>query len=403
MTDPAAATTDLLSSEAVVRANAGDYEPLETAGTPVALALPSGATEAYLLAVPRAGARPRGVYDPVADLIATVAAVAALPESPAAQFGPDTEVGTLLGRAQRRPEPATVRALAEAHTAAVAAARAAGVWAQPVATPVSAALAAHLWTQAYARVVDDPDSLNSYRSFSKEVYGETRPPLVTDVLARVGARRKELFVDLGMGLGNVVFQAAAQAQCAAVGIELLERPYMYATRLLPELERRVAAYARTLGRVRLFRGDFLQHPALAALINAVDVVFCNNYVFESETNEALLRLLLSLKNGARVVSFRPFAPVGQRLTEHNADSPAALFAVAKHTYLRTDGVSWAETQMDYYVHTVDRTRLRAAQAAVAATATATAHSAGAKKRPVPDGSGSDPSDDASRRRRVDAA
>ena len=113
--------------------------------------------------------------------------------------------------------------------------------------------------------------------------------------------------------------------------------------------------------MRLYHGDFLQHAPLATLLNAVDVVFVNNYIFDADTNTQLMQLFISLKAGARVVSFKSFAPHKNRVTEHNADDPAAIFHVAKHTYQRNDGVSWTETPMDYYVQTVDRTRLKTFQ------------------------------------------
>ena len=337
--------------------------------------LPSGEAEAFLLTRPKT----LDEHNPVADAVLAVAAIAGMPEAPKALFDEDEAFQALLARAQRKLDPVLARNLVQTFNDKMVVARAAGAWAQPGTDPLPPRLTAHLWKQAYDRVVDDPESLNRYRSFSKEVYGETCHPLVTEVLERVGAKRKQLFVDFGMGIGNVVFQAAAQAHCNVIGIELLDTPYNYAVKLLTELEARVAAYRRTMGRVRLFHGDFLRLPQVAAIINSIDVVFVNNYAFEAETNTALVHLFISLKSNARVVSFKAFAAHKNRLTEHNADDPAAIFHVVKHTYLRTDGVSWAETQMDYFIHTVDRTRLRSLKEATSGS-TGTANGTGSRKR-----------------------
>ena len=326
------------------------------------LSLPSGVHERYLLVAPVVR---DAQHNPLADAVATVAVLIAQEQAPPPSLA-DEALRALLDRAQRRTEPALVRELVLAFNVRADAARAAGAWAAPAQGPLSAALTAHLWRQAYERLVDDPESLNKYQSFSKEVYGETCAPLMTEVMAKASVKRRQLFVDFGMGIGNVVFQAAAQAHCNVFGIELMETPFAYAQRLLAELQLRVASWRRTMGSVRLFRGDFLQLPEVAAIVNAIDVAFVQNYAFDAQTNDGLMQLFISLKEGARAVTFKSLAPHKNRVTEHNVDAPSAIFRVTKHTYLGTDGVSWAAMQIDYYVHVVDRARLRAMRAAAVA-------------------------------------
>eukprot|EP00160_Parvularia_atlantis_P007593 Unigene16782_Nuclearia_a/m.49527 Unigene16782_Nuclearia_a/g.49527 ORF Unigene16782_Nuclearia_a/g.49527 Unigene16782_Nuclearia_a/m.49527 type:complete len:141 (+) Unigene16782_Nuclearia_a:596-1018(+) len=92
----------------------------------------------------------------------------------------------------------------------------------------------------------------------------------------------------------------------------------------------------------------------------VDVIFCQNYAFDAKTNNELIHLFLTMKNGAKIVSFKPFAPLRTRLTEHSLNDPSAILRVTKHTYTRPDGVSWMTTPIDYYVHVVDRDQYKRA-------------------------------------------
>ena len=83
--------------------------------------------------------------------------------------------------------------------------------------------------ETYQRSVGpDVEETKKYRSFSSETYGELNPsyassfPLlyeretetsirfVSDIVHRLGLKPGKVFVDLGCGVGNCVFQAALQ-------------------------------------------------------------------------------------------------------------------------------------------------------------------------------------------------
>ena len=73
-------------------------------------------------------------------------------------------------------------------------------------------------------------------------------------------------------------------------------------------------------------------------------------------NEALRPKFLDLKEGAIVVSLKPFAPPSnhQRLTERNIDDiSTAIFDVYARPY-HSGTVSWSSGSGQYYIHRVDR-------------------------------------------------
>lgn len=64
-------------------------------------------------------------------------------------------------------------------------------------------------------------------------------------------------------------------------------------------------------------------------------------------------MFLDLKEGATIVSLKPFVPESFRLNESNCDSFAAIVRMTQHTYLR-DWVSWKGESGRYYVQVIDR-------------------------------------------------
>lgn len=57
-------------------------------------------------------------------------------------------------------------------------------------------------------------------------------------------------------------------------------------------------------------------------------------------NEELSRLFLDMKEGAVVVSLRPFVPSKFRLTQHNAETPIAILRPEDREF-RPGTVSWS--------------------------------------------------------------
>lgn len=240
-----------------------------------------------------------------------------------------------------------------------------------------------LLDQIYARVVTDVDTLRQYRGFSKEVYGETRHPIIHDIIKKLQIHSGQIFVDLGSGIGNVVLQVAAQTGCRAYGMELLEIPSQFARLQLLEYKARLSMLSRAPGVVHLKRGDFLEDAKVHKVIERADVVFVNNYAFGSTINHRLMQLFLSMKEGATIVCFEAFRTLEHTITEHNMNNIASILTVEKqrceflqainspHRFGRSwelkcscacryasGGVSWTASPGEYFIHRIDRRSIK---------------------------------------------
>lgn len=216
-------------------------------------------------------------------------------------------------------------------------------------------LAMRIIDETYQRAVGPHTALLAhYEAFSSNVYGELMPPLVARVLAQAGVRPGMKVVDLGAGVGNVVLQAALQTGCNAFGVEIMRHPSALARTQRAQMARRARMWGVTMGAVELEEGDMLASRRVDALLRDADVVLVNNKVFLESLNEALRPKFLDLKEGALVVSLKPFvSALHARVTERNVDDLSAIFDVQEHAYHSMD-VSWGSGSGTYYVHRVDR-------------------------------------------------
>lgn len=107
--------------------------------------------------------------------------------------------------------------------------------------------------------------------------------------------------------------------------------------------------------VQVHEGDFRVHKEVGRRLREADVVLVNNEVFPSSLNMDLADMFLDLKEGAKIVSLKPFVPEGFRMNESNCDSFAAILRSTQHDYYR-DWVSWKGEWGNYYVAVIDRSR-----------------------------------------------
>jgi H3 lysine-79-specific histone-lysine N-methyltransferase len=145
----------------------------------------------------------------------------------------------------------------------------------------------------------------------------------------LSTKENQTFLDLGSGIGNVVLQVAMQTRCKSYGIELLEIPHMFARAQLAEYRARMLMYGRAATTIHLSKGDFLESERVHKIIKRVDILFVNNYAFESDVNHRLMQLFLEMREGAVIISFRSFRPVDYKITEHNMNDIASILAVEK--------------------------------------------------------------------------
>lgn len=209
--------------------------------------------------------------------------------------------------------------------------------------------------QCYARTVAPRvDELSKYEAFSDNVYGELLPRFMSEIAQLTKLGPESVFVDLGSGVGNLLIQVALQTGSEAFGCEMMSAPSQLATLQVSEAEKRWKMWGLKSGKTAAWQGDFGEDEKVRDVLRKADVVLVNNYAFTAPTNDKLSLQFLDLKDGAHIVSLKPFVPPDFRLTERTLSSPLAILRVAQRLY--TSGcVSWADGGGKYYIHTVDRT------------------------------------------------
>ncbi|KAG6819626.1 hypothetical protein H0H93_010046 [Arthromyces matolae] len=197
-------------------------------------------------------------------------------------------------------------------------------------------------------------SLKAYEAFSSTVYGELMPSLAYEMIELTRLNEDSLFLDLGSGVGNVCAQASLQTGCKSYGIEILPGPAKIAREMQEHLKIRCRMWGVRLGEIELEEGDMLKSSRVDELIPKADVVLVDNKVFDQQLNEALRPKFLDLKEGAYVISLKPFvSSINGRVTERNVDDISTIFDVVERPY-HSGSVSWGNAGGSYYVHRVDR-------------------------------------------------
>ncbi|KAJ8357778.1 hypothetical protein SKAU_G00205720 [Synaphobranchus kaupii] len=220
----------------------------------------------------------------------------------------------------------------------------------------SAGLLRHILQQVYNHSVTDPDRLNNYEPFSPEVYGETSFDLVAQIIQEMEMVEDDTFVDLGSGVGQVVLQVAGATNCKHYfGVEKAETPAGYAESMDREFKRWMKWYGKKHGDYTLERGDFLSEEWKDRIANA-SVIFVNNFAFGPEVDHQLKERFANMREGGKIVSSKPFAPLNFRINSRNLSDIGTIMRVVELTPLR-GSVSWTGKPVSYYLHTIDRTIL----------------------------------------------
>uniref|UniRef100_A0A8C8HRJ4 Histone-lysine N-methyltransferase, H3 lysine-79 specific n=1 Tax=Oncorhynchus tshawytscha TaxID=74940 RepID=A0A8C8HRJ4_ONCTS len=214
----------------------------------------------------------------------------------------------------------------------------------------------HILQQVYNHSVTDPEKLNNYEPFSPEVYGETSFDLVAQIINEMEMMEEDTFVDLGSGVGQVVLQVAAATNCKHYfGVEKADIPATYAESMDKEFKRWMKWYGKKHGDYTLERGDFLSEVWKDRIANT-SVIFVNNFAFGPEVDHQLKERFANMKEGAKIVSSKPFAPLNFRINSRNLSDIGTIMRVVELSPLR-GSVSWTGKPVSYYLHTIDRTIL----------------------------------------------
>ncbi|XP_051977246.1 histone-lysine N-methyltransferase, H3 lysine-79 specific isoform X2 [Xyrauchen texanus] len=214
----------------------------------------------------------------------------------------------------------------------------------------------HILQQVYNHSVTDPEKLNNYEPFSPEVYGETSFDLVAQIIDEMEMMEEDTFVDLGSGVGQVVLQVAAATNCKHYyGVEKADIPATYAESMDKEFKRWMKWYGKKHGEYTLEKGDFLSEEWKERIANT-SVIFVNNFAFGPEVDHQLKERFANMKEGGKIVSSKPFAPLNFRINSRNLSDIGTIMRVVELSPLR-GSVSWTGKPVSYYLHTIDRTIL----------------------------------------------
>ncbi|XP_041086645.1 histone-lysine N-methyltransferase, H3 lysine-79 specific-like isoform X2 [Polyodon spathula] len=223
-------------------------------------------------------------------------------------------------------------------------------------TPPSNGLLRHILQQVYNHSVTDPEKLNNYEPFSPEVYGETSFNLVAQIINEIEMMEDDTFVDLGSGVGQVVLQVAAATNCKHYyGVEKADIPSKYAEAMDWQFMKWMKWYGKKHGKYSLERGDFLSEEWKERIANT-SVIFVNNFAFGPEVDHQLKERFANMKEGGKIVSSKPFAPLNFRINSRNLSDIGTIMRVVELSPLR-GSVSWTGKPVSYYLHTIDRTIL----------------------------------------------
>ncbi|XP_049643868.1 histone-lysine N-methyltransferase, H3 lysine-79 specific isoform X2 [Suncus etruscus] len=223
-------------------------------------------------------------------------------------------------------------------------------------TRPSTGLLRHILQQVYNHSVTDPEKLNNYEPFSPEVYGETSFDLVAQMIDEIKMTEDDLFVDLGSGVGQVVLQVAAATNCRHhYGVEKADIPAKYAETMDREFRKWMKWYGKKHAEYTLERGDFLSEEWRERIANT-SVIFVNNFAFGPEVDHQLKERFANMKEGGRIVSSKPFAPLNFRINSRNLSDIGTIMRVVELSPLK-GSVSWTGKPVSYYLHTIDRTIL----------------------------------------------
>jgi H3 lysine-79-specific histone-lysine N-methyltransferase len=296
-------------------------------------------------------------YSPLEDIYWCIEEIIQhyLPAELAAELSSDTE-GTvrLLKRAASKNSPSDFLAELDKFNTQIRSLVSDGTISRVMdamhALPLS--LVKRITAQSYNRIVS-PHAHRLRKVKGKETtYGELLTTFVHKIFQQTALKSDQVFVDLGSGVGNVVLQAALQTGAESWGIEKMDLAASLGSKQASELQARAALWNISLGPIELIAGDFLDSPAIDAVLRRADVVLVNNKVFGETLNNALLQKFLDLKDGCKVVSLESFGGGAKQGVRHE-QAIAGLFDEERYES-GTFSVSWVGESVEYYIATKAR-------------------------------------------------
>uniref|UniRef100_A0A0K0E525 Histone-lysine N-methyltransferase, H3 lysine-79 specific n=1 Tax=Strongyloides stercoralis TaxID=6248 RepID=A0A0K0E525_STRER len=212
--------------------------------------------------------------------------------------------------------------------------------------------------RVYNKAVVDVNALNKhYGAFSSETYGETTWRRMATILEELKLTDKDVFVDLGSGVGQIVCQVAGSSKVGkAIGIEIADLPAKYARRMEFEFSRLMRWHNKTFRQFKLYHGNFLDTKYRKLITEEATVIFINNYAFHEKLNMEIKRNLLhDLKDGVKVISTKPFV-IHKEITERTLNDVSSIMNISEFKPVNCPA-SWTNKHVPYYLQIVNRERL----------------------------------------------
>ena len=158
-------------------------------------------------------------------------------------------------------------------------------------------------------------------SMSKAQYGRSRYSFIEQAMKAVGARPEDSVVDIGSGMGSVVFQIAATFGCRKViGVELCKGRFDASVKLKPRFDKFMNQSGMSVGEIAFYQGDFRETEHFNQCRNA-DILFVNNAesVFGARSvvdgsftlDWHVARAICGMKAGSRAITFEPLIDLEQ--------------------------------------------------------------------------------------------
>ncbi|KAK0419041.1 hypothetical protein QR680_013919 [Steinernema hermaphroditum] len=226
--------------------------------------------------------------------------------------------------------------------------------------PIEGPLFKRIWTLAYNRSITDPRSLNKhYGAFSSETYGETSYDRMQKIIDQVKPSKKDVFVDLGSGIGQlVIHMAGASAARRSIGIEIADLPFKYAVQLETEFKRFMRFFGKNPRPFHLEHGDFLDPKYRHVITEEATILLLNNIMFSPQLEDTIKRELLSeLKDGTMIITTKSYARTNRSsVTERHLNDISAILDVSVLEPCTNAG-SWTSNYVPYFLHVVNRSKL----------------------------------------------
>ncbi|SCV03613.1 LAME_0H11826g1_1 [Lachancea meyersii CBS 8951] len=206
----------------------------------------------------------------------------------------------------------------------------------------------------YVRTIHpNAGSLKKYQAFSNYVYGELLPQFLTNVYKQCNLQPEHIFMDLGSGVGNCVFQAAAEFRCKlSFGCELMPHASILTEAQKKEFKNRCKLYGLKVGPTQFsLRQSFIDNPAVQELLPQCDVLLINNFIFDAQLNEMVRKLIQPLKVGCKIITLKNLRPLGYTIDYDHTDNILNRLKVERFD-LKEDSVSWTHRGGEYYISTV---------------------------------------------------